>query len=227
MDPNGYGRLRDEGPGSKPQSSYGYNNYQQQQQQQQQQQPNNPAMIGVNVPLQMGYGGYSQQVNVPVQFDASQYGPGGQFVAAQLNVGESGHLPKGSWSDGLFDCADSWLICCLVVFCPCIRFGMTVNRALPESGFFKPCGLYLICFGAFSVLWWIGGAFLSLEYLWIPSAIAFVPLICLVAYYRTQLRSKYDILGTIIWDFFVHWFCLPCALAQEARHVDRDYAVAV
>jgi len=225
MNPESYARFKDEGSISKPQPSYGYNNFQPQPPQQQQ--GGSGSMIGVNVPLQLGYGGYSQQVNVPVQFNADQYGAGGQFVAAQLNIGESGHVPKGSWTDGLFDCADSWFICILVCLCPCIRFGMTINRALPQTGFFKPCGLYFMFFGAFSVLWWVGGVFLPTEYLWIPSCIAFLPLISLVAYYRTQLRAKYDILGSIVWDFFVHWFCLLCALAQEARHVDRDYAVQV
>jgi len=232
MDPDGYGRLKEDSVVRPAGPSYGLGNFNSQQPQA----GNQPAMIysnpqgsqiGVNVPLQVGFGGYNQQISVPVMMNTGQYGPGGQILAQQLAIGEGGHLPRGSWSDTLFDCADSWLICCLVIFCPCIRFGMTINRALPESGFFRPCGLYLIMFGAFSVLWWIGGVFLPTDWLWIPASIAFFPLIGLTAYYRTQLRTKYDIMGTILWDFIVNWFCLLCAMAQEARHVDRDYAVAM
>jgi len=198
MDPLSYGRLDDHQGGGK---------------------------IGLNVPLQLNVGGYRQDVNVPVTVNPDGMGSAGQYVATRLQVGEEGHLPKGSWSDSLFDCTGNYCICFLATCCPCIQFGMTINRAFPIIGFFQPCGLYFMLLIVFGVLWWLGGVFLPFEYLWIPACILYLPLSVLGAWYRTKIRNKYDIMGSIIWDTVVHWFCEPCSIAQEARHVERDYGI--
>jgi Cys-rich protein (TIGR01571 family) len=85
----------------------------------------------------------------------------------------------------------------------------------------------LVLYTLFGFLWWIGGAFIGGNYLWIPAVIIFCPIIGYSAYYRMKIRAKYDILGSVLWDFVVDWFCLLCALCQEARHVDRDYGMMV
>ena len=92
-----------------------------------------PGQLGFNVPLQVGYGGHTANFSVPV--NAAQLGPGGQYVSQQVQQpgggAGGGFLPKGKWADGLFDCANSPIIFIVVCFCPCVRFGLTVNRAMP------------------------------------------------------------------------------------------------
>jgi len=40
--------------------------------------------------------------------------------------------------------------------------------------------------------------------------------------YRTRIRAKYMIQGGPCEDCLCHFCCACCAIAQEARHVDRD-----
>jgi len=40
--------------------------------------------------------------------------------------------------------------------------------------------------------------------------------------YRMKIREKFMIPGNGCEDCLCHWFCTCCAIAQEARHVDRD-----
>eukprot|EP00808_Paulinella_micropora_P016697 g40132.t1 len=47
------------------------------------------------------------------------------------------------------------------------------------------------------------------------------------AYYRTRLRRKYRIPGSFLCDLLLWCCCSPCAIAQEARHVDRDAGLCV
>ena len=175
----------------------------------------------------MGYAGYNHTVNVPVAVDAAQFGAGGQFAAQQLSMGSAGHLQKGAWSDGLCACKNSILISVFVCCCPCIRWGITINRAFPEIGFVRPCTMWFILYAVFGALWLLGYAVLPSGWLWIPAAIIAFPFIAYTAWYRTKLRAKYAILGTLVTDFAVDFFCLLCAMCQEARHVDRDHGIPV
>ena len=46
-------------------------------------------------------------------------------------------------------------------------------------------------------------------------------------WYRRAIRDRYDIPGSCCEDCLLHTFCRCCAVAQEARHVDRDHGVGV
>lgn len=45
--------------------------------------------------------------------------------------------------------------------------------------------------------------------------------------YRGKLRDRYQIPGSGCEDCLMHTFCRCCAIAQEARHVDRDFAIPI
>lgn len=92
---------------------------QQLQPQQQQQVPHyQPA------PYQAGYAVPPQQyVGAPVP----PYGSAPLIQTAHPGV--AGHVIRGIWSDGIFDCFDSGVICLLSLFFPCIRWSMTISRA--------------------------------------------------------------------------------------------------
>ena len=175
----------------------------------------------------MNYNGFGRQFNVPVSLPTDQLGAGGQLAARQLSMGAAGHLPKGSWSDGLFSCTNSFLILIFVCCCPCVRFGISINRVFPDVGFLRPCTIFLILYIAFGGLWWVGYALLPSGWLWLPAVIIAFPVVGYAAWYRSKIRARYDIPGTIVVDYVADLFCLLCALCQEARHIDRDHGIPV
>ena len=176
----------------------------------------------------MNYNGFSRQFNVPVSVATDQLGGApAQFAGRQLQAGTPGHLPPGQWSDGLFKCADSILIALFVCCCPCVRFGISVNRVFPDIGFTRPCTVFLVLYLAFGGLWVFGYALLPSGWLWLPAVIIAFPVIGYAAYYRSKIRARYQIVGTLVVDYVTDFFCLLCALCQEARHIDRDHGIPV
>ena len=186
-----------------------------------------PTQFGVNVPLQVGTAGYSHQFNVPVTVDSAHLGAAAGFASQQLSSGRPGHLPPGQWSDGVFSCRSSLVIAALTCCCPCVRFGLSVHRAFPDIPFTRPCTAFLTLYGAFLGLWVVGYVLLPAGWLWVPAMIIALPVVVYAAYYRGKMREKYAIRGTAVTDCVLDMFCLCCAMAQEARHVDRDSGIAV
>jgi len=182
--------------------------------------------VGFSVPVQVGYGGYTQDVNVPMSFNADGYGQPGRMLAAQMQPGSAGHLPPGRWSDGIFKCFDSMTIFLITLCCPCIQLGLIVRRAFPSVGFVKPCVYFIIAYLVFYVGFVLFG-WSTNPWMLLISAIALIPLIAVNTYYRTKIRNKYEIPGSFVFDFILLWFCWPCALCQESRHIERDYAMPV
>lgn len=45
--------------------------------------------------------------------------------------------------------------------------------------------------------------------------------------YRAKIRARYQIPGSPFRDICTYLCCSCCAIAQEARHVDRDYGLMV
>jgi len=160
--------------------------------------------------------------------------------AQQGHPGVAGHVIRGIWSDGVFDCFDSGVICLLSLFLPCVRWGMTISRAkyltLPVA-----IVLYALPYLVYQGLY----TYLSIAY---PDTygtdpvsnydatyivvlsfmiICHVATIVIGAYYRNKLRTDYHIAGNAAEDCCWHMCCSCCAIAQEARHVDRDYAIPV
>jgi Cys-rich protein (TIGR01571 family) len=142
-----------------------------------------------------------------------------------LHPGVPGHLHPGLWSDSIWDCFDSCVICLLALFLPSLRWALTVSRVslLPF-----PTALLLhgVPYVAYTVLFCymnvrypstygtdanpeVTGAYIALLVMLVVMHLAFV---AVGAWARGRLRKRYGISG---------------AISQEARHVDRDYGLPV
>jgi len=153
-------------------------------------------------------------------------GPG-----ADLPSGQPGHLVRGFWSDGVCSCFDSCGICCMSLFCPCIRFAQSVSRValLP----FNTALLMFLSLVVFHIIMMSINEYYAIHYgtafnwAFYFTIIGDLATVILAAYYRTKIRQLYDIPGSGFEDFCCHFWCSPCALSQEARHIDRDFALPV
>jgi len=158
----------------------------------------------------------------------------------QAHPGVAGHVIRGIWSDGIFDCFDSGVICLLSLFLPCVRWGMTISRAK-----YLTLPIALLLYALPYILYQALYTYLSIAY---PSTygtdpvsnydvtyvvvltfmiVCHISTIVIGAYYRNKLRADYQIGGNAAEDCCWHMCCACCAIAQEARHVDRDYAIPV
>lgn len=120
-------------------------------------------------------------------------------------------LPKDGFSDAIYSCGSNWTICCWACCCPCLRWGDTVSKV----GYMS----FWIGVVLWAILFFVNG--LSAGLAW--------PVIGLLgAFFRYKLRLHYGFPAnciTHIQDLVAWWCCVPCAIAQEARHVDRAQAV--
>ena len=124
-----------------------------------------------------------------------------------------------SFSLGLFDtcndCSDkTW--CWIAVWHPC-RVGRTMERS--KAGSFET--FFILA----SVLYIVALIFLILNsrgMKWAVWGFLFTYLIMAVVYTRNRmkLRDQYGIQKDQAGDFVSQCCCMPCSLAQEARHVD-------
>lgn len=114
------------------------------------------------------------------------------------------------WSSGTCDCLERPGICCWACFCPCIRWADT-SSLVGILGFWVALWLF---FGLV-MLWLVVGGVLA----WL-----FVAMI--LTSYRQQLKTKFGMEGanggTVLGDCCLFCWCLPCTIAQEARHVDAS-----
>jgi Cys-rich protein (TIGR01571 family) len=166
---------------------------------------------------QVAYGGHPQLYVGPLQ-------PAYVLrVAGAPMYGQPGHGPRGAFSDGLFDCFDAMSICFMSLCCLPIRWAQTVER-LRFMSFTKALVFYgfpwLVMIGMqtaynLTLHWWFI----------IPLVVCNLIQIALGTIYRTKIRERYQIPGSECEDCVLHTFCTCCAVAQEARHVDRDYAI--
>jgi Cys-rich protein (TIGR01571 family) len=156
--------------------------------------------------------------------------------AGGVNDGAAMLMPRvarGSWSDGLFDCFDSFTItllaCCITPY----RWALTEERShqalhhAPREGLFTKSLLW------YGIPWAL--VFL-LQVIWDATGawwLVFLCLLCTVIQIwlgmrtRKRLREQYGIQGSECEDCMLHAFCRCCAVAQEARHVDRDLAIPI
>jgi Cys-rich protein (TIGR01571 family) len=129
---------------------------------------------------------------------------------------------QGRWSDGICDCFQDVPSCCWSFWFSPYRFAKTMSGAglLPFQTallmYFVPW-LFVVIFDILgspeftSCCPWasyVGGA-------------AFLIMATIATVYRIRLRQKYNIPGGELEDFCCHFCCECCAVAQEARHVDR------
>lgn len=112
------------------------------------------------------------------------------------------------WSSGYFDCFSDLRLCCLALCCPCIRWADTMDMA-NIIGYWP---------AAFAFL------FLMASNFWLP---VFVLVnVALLTYGRQMLRKGFDMKDQatakgICGDCLYVSFCTPCAIKQEAAHVEK------
>lgn len=112
------------------------------------------------------------------------------------------------WSSGHFDCLSEPAICCASCCCPCIRWADTMDMANIVA--FWPAALVFL--------------FLMVSNFWVP---AFMLInIALLTYGRQMLRKGFGMkeqttARSLCGDCLYVSFCTPCAITQEARHVEK------
>lgn len=113
-----------------------------------------------------------------------------------------------TWKHGLFDCLQVPELCLQAFLCPSVRWADTMRMMGHFSfwtGFFIMFSI-AVC-DALSM-----GVFLH------------VVLAGLGAYYRQQLRKQFHMeagVQSMVLDYMAYWCCGPCAVTQEARHVQE------
>lgn len=160
-------------------------------------------------------------MSVPAPFHAPATLPAMGLAAAVT--------PVTVWSDSLFDCASDLSSCCISCLLPPVRWAQTAERAglmrfstalatvgVPAA---VAVGLYVA-----AVAVGVGGLQDTLVVLALCAA--------LVAFAfgwrgRGHLRRRYGIEPDECADCAVWFFCSCCAVAHEARHVDRDVGILV
>ncbi|ERM94041.1 hypothetical protein AMTR_s00010p00034340 [Amborella trichopoda] len=100
------------------------------------------------------------------------------------------------WSTGLCDCCEDPANCCITCWCPCITFGQIAEIA--DRGI-TSCG--------------VSGSLYGLMLLIVGCAC------CYSCFYRSKLRSQYNLSKSPCADCLVHFFCEGCALCQEYREL--------
>lgn len=170
-----------------------------------QQQPGMPMAGGPQYVMAAPMGGIQQPVGVP---------------------GQSGHLPRGRFSDGIFDCFDGMTICLLSWCLLPVRYAQTVERLRWQS-----FGAALAMYGLPWLLWIVFDTIFQTDprrWWWaIPAVLCNITCCIIGCLNRGKLRAHYQIPGSEAEDCLLHMCCRCCAMAQEARHVDRDYAIPI
>jgi len=113
------------------------------------------------------------------------------------------------WTSGPFDIHSDLKVCCWSCWCPCIRWADNMDM-LGILGFWV--GLLLFC-GLIILTTVPGGLFL-----WLVAVLLWMS-------FRQQLRLKFDMeqstVRTFLGDCALYCCCWPCAIAQEARHIEE------
>lgn len=105
------------------------------------------------------------------------------------------YAPPSEWQNSLCGCCDDCGSCIVSFIFPCVQYGQ--NRALLTNG---SCVGDCICYALLA-----------------PFALSW----CLGCSERAQVRAKYNIIGGQCDDCCAHFFCTPCALAQEYREMNQ------
>jgi len=130
------------------------------------------------------------------------------------------HPTRGMWSDGLCECFNDCESCLLSWIIPPWLFGRNVKR----SGL----GDFGASFTMYFIPWLIIIILSALTYhgvigVWgdVVTIIGMIFLAVIGCMFRGKLRLKYAIPGDQMEDMCMHCCCVLCALAQEARHINR------
>lgn len=119
----------------------------------------------------------------------------------------SGYLPEDGFSDAICECGQSWPICLWACCCPCVRWSDT-NSQMRFMSFYL--GIFVWC--------------LLTLCNWMFAGLGFLLVMIMGAYYRGRIRAYFGLPRTCMTGFqdVIAWMCCqPCAIAQEARHIER------
>lgn len=115
---------------------------------------------------------------------------------------------SSGFTSSLFGCFDNMSVCCLTLWCPCIQWAENVSM-LQLLGFW--------------VAFWMFIGWMALDHvtgglvIWMFFAI-------FLTFFRQQIRDKFDMEKgshqSMAWDFVSYCCCAPCAICQEARHIE-------
>lgn len=122
---------------------------------------------------------------------------------------ERGYTDFTKFSSGPFDCLQDPKICIWSFLCPCIRFADSVSM-LGILGFWPALALMA---GA-----WLMNSLSGGLLIWAASALVWMV-------FRQKFRRSFSMDGQGDWkgyagDCLLYFACAPCAIAQEARHVE-------
>jgi len=113
------------------------------------------------------------------------------------------------WTSGPFDFCSDAKVCCWSCWCPCIRWADNMDMLGIVSfwvGLGLFCGLIMLTTVPGGLLLWLVAVLLWMSF-------------------RQQLRLKFSMeqstFRTFIGDCALYCCCWPCAIAQEARHIEE------
>ena len=147
-----------------------------------------------------------------------------------LYPGRAGRLHPGAWSDGLCDCFSDCSICLLACSFPWWRWSLTVARARYlglKQAVALFIGLSLLSYACTVLSGALDEHDVARTVLPIAVLVIDLVLVLVVTAYRTKLRRQYGIPGSVCEDCCCSCCCFSLTIAQQARHVDRDYGFLV
>ena len=100
------------------------------------------------------------------------------------------------WSTGICDCFSDCETCCITYFIPSITYGRNKERIEGVGNFMPDCCAFF----------WF-------------HAFCFCFVSCLSYQSRTSIRQAYNLKAEPCDDCCTHFWCLACALCQEAREL--------
>lgn len=122
---------------------------------------------------------------------------------------EGAAVPLDEWSSDVCECWNDREACCWACWCPAIRWAdnMSATKTLNYWAAFVVCAApVLIIFGLYCILLWL-------------------PAVLVMTWYRQRFRAAFGIkafqAGTIANDCWQYCCCIPCAISQEIRHLQK------
>lgn len=131
--------------------------------------------------------------------------------------------PRNGWKHGLFACFGDIPLCLFSWCCIPLRWADTMDKANDRSGQKVNRKMFMS--------YWLAVVVYILLVALNPLLAGFTSIICLAlcVMMRQKLRKLYDIKfgsWTYLEDCCTYLWCSCCAIVQEARHVEADYAQA-
>ncbi|CAD7923452.1 unnamed protein product [Amoebophrya sp. A120] len=132
------------------------------------------------------------------------------YFSSSQGVDDTDFIVPGGFSDEIYDCFAQPNVCVASFCCPFARWSDTVSQA------------DLLPFNVGLALWILAGL---IDLAWFFPA-GFLILVVLGSYHRMRLRRVYKLPTQNVSDVLSYLFCMPCAIAQEARHAERVRSIA-